>query len=206
MIIQGTPEWFQQRLGKVTGSRINDVLATLKSGGESASRSNYRAQLVCERLTGQVAESFSNDAMKWGTEQEPNARQAYEFITNNKVVEVPMIDHPTIPMTGASPDGLVGDDGLVEIKCPNSATHIEYLLGGVAPVKYHNQMLWQMEVTGRKWCDFVSYDPRLPIDLQLFIVRFDLDEEKLKKIREGVILFLDEVTETVEKLNNLKGK
>jgi len=204
-IVQGSPEWFQQRIGKVTASRITDVLATLKSGGEAATRANYRSQLVCERLTGNVAESFTNDAMKWGTEQEPNARQAYEFISGNTVVEVPMIDHPIIAMTGASPDGLIGDDGLIEIKCPNSATHIDYLLAGVVPAKHMNQMLWQMECTGRKWCDFVSYDPRLPIDLQLFIVRFERDDEALKKIRDGVVAFLNEVSETVSKLNNLKG-
>jgi putative phage-type endonuclease len=205
MIEQGSPEWFAARIGKVTASKLNDVMATLKSGGEAATRKNYRAQLIAERLTGTKMESFTNAAMQWGTDNEPIARAMYEIKTGNDVAQVGIIDHSFIPMTAASPDGLIGNDGLIEIKCPNTATHIDYLLAGVAPSDYHSQMLWQMECTGRDWCDFVSFDPRLPEDLQLFIVRFNRDEKRLAEMRIGVEKFLSEVSEIIEKLNNLRG-
>ena len=159
MIEQGTPEWFAQRLGKVTASRVADVIAKTKTG-YSTSRENYMAQLVCERLTGTVAESFTNAAMAHGTETEPLARAAYESKADVLVDEVAMISHPTIENAGASPDGLVGDDGLVEIKCPNTATHIDTLLTQTVPGKYITLMQWQMATTGRKWCDFVSFEDR----------------------------------------------
>jgi putative phage-type endonuclease len=205
MIEQGSPEWFAARIGKVTASKLNDVMATLKSGGEAATRKNYRAQLIAERLTGTKMESFTNAAMQWGTDNEPIARAMYEIKTGNDVAQVGIIDHSFIPMTAASPDGLIGNDGLIEIKCPNTATHIDYLLAGVAPSDYHSQMLWQMECTARDWCDFVSFDPRLPEDLQLFIVRFNRDEKRLAEMRIGVEKFLSEVSEIIEKLNNLRG-
>src|SRR5689334_1396302 len=135
MIQQGTPEWHAQRLGKVTASRLSDALAKTKNGW-GASRANYMAQLAAERLTGQPQESFTNAAMQWGVDTEPHARAAYEFHTDATVEPVGFVDHPVIEMTGASPDGLVGADGLVEIKCPNTATHIETLLGSSAPSKY----------------------------------------------------------------------
>lgn len=200
MIAQGSDEWFAQRIGLVTASRLNDVMATLKSGGEAATRKNYRAQIIAERLTGTKADSFTNSAMQWGTDNEPLARANYEVLYGVDVDQVGFVHHPEIKMTGASPDGLISEDGLIEIKCPNTATHIEYLLGGVVPAEYKNQMLWQMECTGRKWCDFVSYDPRMPEDLQLFVVRFERDDEKLKELRAGVIKFLDEVIEVMDKL------
>lgn len=200
MIEQGTPEWFQQRIGLVTASRLNDVMATLKSGGEAATRKNYRAQIIAERLTRTKADSFTNAAMQWGTDNEPIARAMYEISTGRDVEQVGFIVHPDIPMTGASPDGLVDVKGLVEIKCPNTATHIDYLLAGVAPSDYHNQMLWQLECTGRDWCDFVSFDPRMPEDMQLFVVRYKRDDEKLKILRHGVIQFLEEVNEVMGKL------
>jgi len=204
MIEQGTDAWFAQRVGNVTASRISDVMATLKSGGESASRRNYRAQLIAERLTGSKSESFTNAAMQWGTDNEPIARAMYEIQTGSDVEQVGYVTHPSIKNTGASPDGLVGDDGLIEIKCPNTATHIDYLLAGVPAAEYHNQMLWQMECTGRKWCDFVSYDPRMPEELQLFVVRFYRDDERLSEMRSGVVKFLQEVSETIEKLESIK--
>ncbi len=139
--------------------------------------------------------------MSWGTDHEPDARASYEFITGNTVEEIGFVDHPTIPKSGASPDGLIGEDGLIEIKCPNTATHIDYLLKGKAPAGYLKQMNWQMECTGRKWCDFVSYDPRMPIDLQLFIVRVDRDEELTTEIVESVNSFLVEVDETIVQLS-----
>ena len=205
-VIQRTEAWILCRLGKVTASRINDVMASLKNGGEAASRKNYRAQLVVERLTGQKQDSFTNGAMMWGTEQEPFARQAYEFFTGSDVVEVGFIDHPTIPMSGASPDGLIGADGMLEIKCPNTATHIEWLLAGTVPAEHLKQMQWQMECAGRKWCDFVSYDPRLSVDLQLFVVRCDRDETLISEISKSVVKLLDEVSATVAELEKRKTK
>lgn len=178
-------------------------MATLKSGGEAASRKNYRAQLVVERLTGQPTESYTNVAMQWGIDNEPAARECYEFVTGRTVDQVGFIDHPVVANSGASPDGLVGDDGLVEIKCPNTATHIEYLLAGVVPSDYIKQMQWQMACTGRKWCDFVSYDPRLTLNLQLFIRRLDRDEKLIAEMEAAVLTFLGEVDATVDKLNQV---
>jgi len=204
-MIQGSEQWFSDRLGKSTASRINDVRAKLKGNGEAATRRNYRAQLVCERLTGQKAENFCSPAMQWGTDNEPSAREAYEFITGNKVEQVGFIDHPFIENFGASPDGTVGNDGLLEIKCPNTATHIEWMLAGVVPSEHVNQMRAQMACTGRKWVDFVSYDPRMPIELQLFIKRLHFDEKENETLLSDVTIFLKEVDEMVEKLNELRG-
>lgn len=197
---QRSIEWFQVRLGKATASRINDVLAKLKNGGEAAGRKNYRAQLVVERLTGQPVDSYTNGAMMWGVEHEDAARVSYEFVTGNTVEEVGFIDHPTIPMCGCSPDGLIGTDGCIEIKCPNTSTHIEWMLSGGAPSEHVNQMQWQMECTGRQWCDFVSYDPRMPVELQLFTVRIERDEKRIEEIRGEVIALLAEVDDTVSQL------
>ena len=202
-IEQGSPQWFKQRCGKATGSRIADIVAKTKSG-YSASRDNYMAQLICERLTGAVAESYSSPDMERGTEQEPFARAAYEQKTNLLVDEVSFIEHPSIPMTGASPDGLVGEDGLVEIKNPRTSTHIDTMLADKAPSKYIIQMQWQMAVTGRKWCDFVSFDSRMPDNLQLFIKRVERDDELIKELEAEVVKFLAEVDEKVEKLKSIK--
>lgn len=193
IVEQRTDAWFEARLGKVTASRLNDVMATLKSGGEAASRRNYKADLVAERRSGAKLDGFTSAAMKWGTDAEPLARAAYEAETGTFVTEVGFIDHPAIPMTGASPDGLVGDHGLIEIKCPNTATHIDWLRVGAPPAEYMNQMSWQMECTGRKWCDFVSFDPRLDPDAQLFIVRYHRDEQRIQALRDEVQRFLAEV-------------
>jgi len=200
---QRTEEWFKARLGKVTASRVADVLAKTKTG-VSASRANYLTELVVERLTGQQAELYMNDAMQWGTDTEPQARMAYEAHKSVLVDEVGFIDHSSIAMFGCSPDGLVGDDGLIEIKCPNSKTAIETILSGKAPSKYIPQMQTQMAVTGRAWCDFVSFDPRLPEDLQLFVVRVNRDDEYIANLEKEVSAFLQEVDETVTKLKGLK--
>jgi putative phage-type endonuclease len=203
MMEQRTEEWFAARLGKVTASKVADVLAKTKTG-VSASRANYLSDLVVERLTGQQAEFYQNEAMQWGTETEPQARMAYEAYKNVLVDEEGFIDHPTIANFGCSPDGLIGVDGLIEIKCPNSKTHIDTLLSGKAPSKYIPQMQTQMAVTGRQYCDFVSFDPRLPEDLQLFVVRVNRDDEYIANIEEEVVAFLNEVEETVNKLKVLK--
>ena len=202
MIEQGSVEWHALRCGKVTASRIGDMMARTKSGW-GASRANYKAQLVAERLTGLVADGFSNAAMQWGIDTEPAARAAYEMYADQAIELVGFVDHPRIAMSGASPDGLVGDSGLVEIKCPNTGTHIETLLGGSVPQKYVLQMLWQMACTGRQWCDFVSYDPRMPEDLRLFVRRLDMDPAKVGEIAGEVTTFLAEIDLTLGELNRL---
>ena len=199
-IEQGTPEWFAARLGNVTASRVADVIAKTKSG-YSASRENYMAQLICERMTNTVAESYSNAAMQWGTETEPLARAAYESFADVLVDEVGYIANPWIKRAGASPDGLIGKWGLIEIKCPNTATHIDTLLSETVPTKYITQMQWQMACTGRVWCDFVSFDPRLPDGLQLFVKRVERDAEYIAMLEQEVIKFLTELDEKIFKLN-----
>ena len=199
---QGTDEWHQARLGKVTASRVADVMAKTKTG-YGASRANYMADLLVERLSGRPGDYYQNAAMQWGTEQEPNARAAYEVMTGNIVVEVGFVPHwavNTLSMAGASPDGLIGDDGLVEIKCPNTATHVDTLLGQEVPSKYIMQMQWQMACTGRKWCDFISYDPRLPASMQLFVKRVERDDAMIKDMEQEVIKFLAELDEKITKL------
>jgi len=200
---QRSDEWFAARLGKVTASRVADVIAKTKTG-PSASRENYSTQLVLERLTNKQAESYTNAAMQWGTETEPMARQAYELKRGLFVNETGFVDHPTIEMSGASPDGLVGTDGLIEVKCPNSATHMETMLTQKVPAKYIPQMMWQMACTGRNWCDFVSYDPRFPENLQIFIERVEYDPTYVKMLELEITQFLDEVTKKVEILRKFK--
>lgn len=200
MITQGSPEWFALRCGKATASKIADIIATTKSG-PSASRKNYLAQLVAERLTGVVAESFTNGAMQWGTDKEPEARAAYAFVhADGPVAEAEFVTHPNIHNSGASPDGYVGSDGLLEIKCPNTATHIDTLLTGKIDGKYHTQMQWQMACTGRTWCDFVSYDPRMPEHLALWVKRVPRDEKLIAELEAAVKAFLTEVDATVAAL------
>ena len=197
---QGTPEWFAARLGNVTASRVADVIAKTKSG-YAASRDNYMAQLICERMTNTVAESYTNAAMQWGTETEPLARAAYESVADVLVDEVGYIAHPTIERAGASPDGLIGVFGLLEIKCPNTATHIDTLISEKVPTKYITQVQWQMSCTGRTWADFVSFDPRLPSGLQMFVKRVEFDAEYVAMLKEEVIKFLAELDAKISKLN-----
>jgi len=199
---QRTPEWFAARLGCVTASRTADVLAKTKSG-PSASRATYMAQLITERLTQTATEGFSSAAMAWGTETEPQARLAYEMMTGEDVTEDGFVVHPEISGFGASPDGLVGDDGLIEIKCPNSATHIDTLLNEKVPAKYITQMQVQMLCTGRKWCDFVSFDPRLPGEMNYWCKRVNADPVRHAEIETEVQKFL---TEMDDKISKLKAK
>jgi putative phage-type endonuclease len=199
---QRTNAWHQARLAKVTASRVADVMAKTRSG-YSASRDNYMAQLIVERLTGKPTESFSNAAMEWGTEQEPHARAAYAARTGELVEEVGFIDHPTIQGAGASPDGVVGE-GLVEIKAPNTATMLEWILTRTIPARYMAQMQFQMAVTGAKWCDFAAYDPRLPEHLQLLIIRVERDDTRIAEIEAEISMFLGELDDKVNKLNEVK--
>lgn len=199
MIEQGSPEWFAERLGKVTASRVADVIAKTKSG-PSTSRANYMGQLIAERLTSEVQESYSNAAMQWGTDQEPNARAAYEFRTDATVEAAGFVIHPTMTDSGASPDGYVAADGLIEIKCPNTATHIDTLLGRSVPSKYITQIQWQLGCTGRKWCDFVSFDPRMPESMSLFIARVQRDDKLIADLEAQVREFLSELDKKVSEL------
>jgi len=198
---QRTDEWFAARIGKVTASRVVDVIAKTKSG-YGVGRANYLADLVVERLTGQKAQGFSNAAMEWGTEQEPHARAAYSAKTGILVEEVGFIDHPTVAMSGASPDGFA-EEGLIEVKCPNTSTMLEYILDGKPPQKYVTQMQWQMACTGRPWCDFVSFDPRLPERLQLLVVRVPRDDDYIAMLEAEVKKFLAELDDNLNKLEKV---
>ena len=201
-IVQGSNDWFQIRMGKVTASRVADVIAKTKTG-YSTSRDNYMAQLVVERLTFTKQESYTNAAMQWGTDTEPFARAAYEATQGVMVEEVGFVRHPTIEWAGASPDGLVGGEGegLVEIKCPNTLTMIETLLSQKVPGKYFTQMQFQLACTGRKWCDYVVFDPRMPAKAQLFFKRVDRDDAYIAEIEAEIVKFLAEVDSQVQKLN-----
>lgn len=207
MIEQGTDAWRQQRCGLATASRFADVMATVKSGGEAADRRNYRAQLVCERLTGKPAETFTNRAMLVGTEREPDARALYQVRTRRLVDEAGFVLIEGL-RAGASPDGLIGDDGLIEIKCPNPATHLDYLRlpDGECPRAYFWQVQGQMLATGRQWCDFVSYHPEFPGELQIVVRRVKRDASALTKLVMGLGKFLEEVDSEEAELRNMMTK
>lgn len=207
VVLQGTPEWRALRLGKATGSRICDVVAKGKAGAPSASRKNYLAELVVERLTGVEIEGFKSAAMERGNEVEAEARDAYAWRTGNEVEQVGFVDHPTIPMAGASPDGLVAPGGCVEFKCPNTATHIDTLLKGMS-ADHIPQLQGNLWMSGRRWIDFISYDPRMPPRMQLYVLRVRRDDDYIKTLEAEVRAFLKEVDETIAnleaKLNQLK--
>jgi putative phage-type endonuclease len=201
---QGSPDWLRARLGRVTASRVADVIAKAKTGW-GASRANYAAQLVAERLTGAAGDSYTNSAMQWGIDHEAEARQAYSFYSDCSVVEVGFIPHPAIEMSGASPDGHIGTDGSLELKCPSTATHIETLLGGSVPGKYITQMQWQMACSTRQWCDFASYDPRMPESMRLFVRRVRRDSAMIAELEKQVRTFLKEIDATVVELTARYG-
>jgi len=188
-MLQRSDEWYATKLGKVSSSRIADLMAKIKSGGSSASRANYLAELALERLTGVTQDGFESPAMIWGRETEPAARAAYCFNNDVDVEEVGFIDHPTVPLTGCSPDGLVGATGLVEIKCPNPATHMETLLSKSIPQKYSLQMQFQMWVTGREFCDYVSFDPRFPVEMRYWQSHVQRHDATIKTIAQEVADF-----------------
>jgi putative phage-type endonuclease len=199
--VQGSPEWLASRAGRVTASMISAVLMK----PETAGFRDYQAQLVAEILTGKPqGSSFTNEHMQFGTETEPLARSAYEAETGFSVDEVGLCIHPTIDRAGASPDGLVSNSGLVEIKCPKVATHLANLIAGVVPAGYKNQMMWQMACTGKAWCDFVSFRPDLPENLQLFVVQYKRDDVKIAELETAVVSFLAGVDQMIEKLKGVK--
>lgn len=203
-IEQRSDEWFAARCGSLGASQVALALARTKSGW-GASRANVMAQIIVERLTGTPTDGYTSAAMQWGIDTEPHARAAYEFMRDAEVVEVGLIRHPTIQGSHASPDGLVRDDGLIEIKCPNSATHIDTLLSDKAPGNYWAQMQWQMACTGRKWCDFVSFDPRLPADLQLWVRRVERDDKAIETMESDVSAFLAEMEQKLSSLQSLRA-
>lgn len=198
--LQRTEDWYNDRVGKVTASRIGDVMAKTKTG-VSASRKNYASQLVCEIMTGKREEGFQSAAMLHGIETEKEARKEYELETFNIVEECGFIQAPDIERSGASPDGLIGVEGVLEIKCPNTATHIETMLTGVIDIKYIYQIQWQMYCSGRKWCHFVSYDNRMPEGLRIYIIYVERDDKMIETIKSEVIKLIEEVEETVKKLS-----
>lgn len=198
-LVQGSEAWKQARLGRVTASRVAEVVARTKTGW-GASRANLMAQLIAERLTGEPQESYSNAAMQWGTDHEGDAIAAYSFRHDAEVTAVGFVQHPLIAMSGASPDGLIGGAGLVEIKAPLTATHIDTLLGEAVPGKYVTQIQWQLACTGRAWCDFASFDPRLPESMRLFVRRVERDDALIAVLERDVREFLGELDATVAEL------
>jgi putative phage-type endonuclease len=202
-IEQRSEAWFEIRLGKATASRFKDILSTLKSGTESAGRKNYRAQLVVERLTGAQAERFKSAAMEWGTETEELARTMYLLKTGNLADEVGFIQHNSLE-AGASPDGLVGEDGTIEIKCYNTANHIQALRDDAMPKEHMAQVQGQLWMTGRKWCDFISFEPTLPANAQIFIRRIYRDDTYISNLEIEVAKFLEEVDSDVEFIKHYK--
>ena len=198
-IEQGSQEWLELRLGKITASRLSDVLAKGKGNAESITRTKYRNELIKERLTGKKIAGYSSPSMERGSLLEPLARAFYEVKNNLMVGQISFVQHPIIKNAGASPDGLVGEDGLLEIKCPDPANHIAYILdgGNSLSTKYNNQVQFQLCCTGRSWCDLASYDPDIDEDLQMFIVRIYRDDEYIKMMESEVIKFDEEITETI---------
>lgn len=205
MVEQGTPEWMALRCGKATASRIADIIRRT-TNGVSKSRERYMGELVAERLTGQPTQTFKSADMEWGNDTEDEAESAYAFYTNSEITRIAFVDHPRIRMSGASPDRLVGDDGLLEIKCPASHTHIATLLGAKIDPDYLTQMQWQLACTERQWCDWVSYDPRLPPDMRLFVARIQRDPIRIAELERAVRVFLGEVDGTVSQLTALYRK
>lgn len=201
---QGSPEWHEARCGSIGATAINDIMSNGKGSAEAAGRKNYRAAKVCEILTGCTAENYVNAAMQRGTDLEPMARDVYSFVKGVDVEQVGLIKHPALTYSHASPDGLVGTDGMIEIKVPSPANHIEYLLGGVVPSIYVKQLQWQMACSGRFWNDFVSYGPELPEELQIFIVRMERDNAMIAEMEKAVIEFQASIEKMIADLLALR--
>ena len=190
---QGSDQWLLHRVGKLTGSRMADAMAFLKSGAETEARRKLKLQILAERLTGRMTETYQTEAMKWGIEQEPFAKAHYEETTGELITNCGFALHDTLDGWGASPDGLLGKMGLIEIKSPATTTHLDYFTTGVVPEKYKPQMLCQLAVTERRWCQFMSFDPRLPEEWRSFVVRYEPSEEELSAVKDHAERFLTEV-------------
>lgn len=201
-LTQRSQEWLQARVGHVTASAFKRVMGRKKDGGYLQDRKDYLMQVVSERLSGQPTSHYVTPSMQWGVEQEPAARDAYKLKTGFDVLEVGFIKHPTL-MVGVSPDGIVdcdGENGLIEIKCPNTTTHCAYILGGTLPDEHKAQVQGQMWITGFQWCDFVSFDPRMPTGLQLMVLRVQRDDEFIKLLEAEVASFLTDVDNMIEQI------
>ena len=201
--LQGNGAWFNARTGKLTASRMKNAMKYLKGGADSADRKNLKIEILCERLTGDIVDKFVNQAMQWGIDKEPEAKEQYELKTGRLIKDVGFVDHPKIEFCGASPDGLV-DEGLIEIKCPTTATHLNWILAGVVPEDHKPQMCLQALCTGRPWVDFVSYDPRMPEANRLFVRRYTPTAEELAEVEAEAIKFLGEVEEMFEQLTQVE--
>ena len=198
-LLQRHEDWVADRVGKITASRVKDISAKPRKG---KALNSIMLNLLKERLTGEVTDFYINEAMQWGIDQEPNAIASYENITGEFVVGCGLINHPTISMSGASPDGLIGKDGLLEAKCPNTETHLNTILTQQVPDEYLPQITWQMACTSRKWCDFVSYDPRLPEQLQTVIIRVTIDDVDIEALENEVAACNAKLNEIIENLTN----
>ena len=201
--LQGNGAWFNARTGKLTASRMRNAMKYLKGGADSADRKNLKVEILCERLTGDIVDKFVNQAMQWGIEKEPEAKEQYEQKTGRLIKDVGFVDHPKIEFCGASPDGLV-DEGLIEIKCPTTATHLNWILAGVVPDDHKPQMCLQALCTGRPWVDFVSYDPRMPETNRMFVRRYTPTAEELAEVEAEAVKFLGEVEEMFEQLTKVE--
>jgi len=202
---QRTDDWYQSRLGRVTASRVADVVAKTRSGW-GASRATYMGQLISERLTGRQMSSYINQAMQWGIDTEEDAVTAYELFTDNETEPVGFVSHPTIEMSGASPDRIIGSKGLLEVKCPETKTHIDALLGSSIDGKYIKQVQWQLACTGRNWCDWASFDPRMPGNMQLYVERIDRDDKMIAELEREIRVFLSELDTKLDALTAKYGE
>ncbi len=202
---QRTPEWFEVRRGKVTASHMRDVTSKGRGSQPSKTRESYMTKLAVERLTGNVGDNFTSQFMQDGIDREPDAISNYEFYKNVDVDQIGFVDHFKIKMSGASPDGLIGEEGLIEVKCPKATTHFEYLKNKTIPSEYIKQMDWQLACTGRQWCDFVSFHPDFPEELQLLIIRHKRDDQAIKELEEAVQIFLDDLDKTVAELTDMRA-
>ena len=202
---QQTAEWFEARLGKVTASRVIDIIPNPKTGKYYATREKYMFELLAERISGVVQPVFLSKPMIHGTETEPIARAVYEGMTGNAVQEVGFIDHPTIKNFGASPDGLVGDDGCVEFKCPETTTHLKLMAREEIAPKYSYQMQTQMMCANREWCDFFNFDNRVPVEFQTFRRRVTRYAVACKLIESEVVKFLGELDALETKIRSHKA-
>ena len=198
---QGTQAWLDLRCGNITGSKFSDVLA----GGNGLVRNKYRVQLAIERITGNpIAMDYKSAAMINGSNNEPFARANYEFLNDVESVQVAFAFHPSIKRAGCSPDSLIGDDGLLEIKCPNMVTHVNYLLDKKIPGVYLKQMHWQMACTGRAWVDWMTYCREMPIHLRSMTIRVNRDEKIIQEYEAAAEKFNSEIDYLVKKLGELK--
>ncbi|WP_019223384.1 lambda exonuclease family protein [Bartonella rattaustraliani] len=200
---QRTAEWFRARLGKVTASNIYNIMSKTAKGLPTSKYEDYKIKLITERLTGEASPSYETEDMRWGIEHEDDALQEYGFIYDANIVKCGFIQHPTIEMAGASPDGLIGDDGLIEVKCPRSVNHMRFFMDSQIKPEYLAQMQFQMACTGRKWCDFISYDPRFTdqkAHLRMKIKRINRDEEQIQKMNQAVEIFLEEIERDLKQI------